>query len=556
LQPPPVLPLPSREGPEGPPRPYGAQPPLGQSPPPTAPRFARAQNRALLYGPFPRGGLARGISDPRLIMSPDATVREQALARIRATGASVVRIPVEWRYIASSDPPAGFDARDPGSSAYNFTAVDAAVRDTVAAGLTPLLVVTRAPAFAEAQGRWSYAYPGSWAPNPVAFGEFAAAVARRYDGSFPDPQALGRPLPRVRLLEAWNEPNLARYLEPQWVVEGGRWRAFAPLLYRQLLNAFYAAVKSVEPIDTVVAAGVAPDGEPAGAGRMTPVQFLRTLLCLEGGAYAMARTAGAVPGAGGMTAGAGRMPTGAGGLPGARPACLEPPHFDVLAFHPLSFASPDRPASSSQDVAIADIAKVTTLLARAERAGTALPRAHKPVWVTELNWESDPPAAHGVPGRLQARWIARALHRLWVAGVSLADWQFLLDPYPDLTLATPTGGTVTVSRPAGLYSPGPGGGLTGARPKPFLRGFALPFDPLRMDRRHVRVWALLMRAGQRVLLQRKTRGRAWLTAAVLHADRAAVLNAVVALRGAVELRLLSGTLSSAAVRVPRDRSRL
>jgi hypothetical protein len=519
-----VLPIPSAYGPEGPPRPYGAEPPRGVSPPPTSPRFLQAQNHALLYGPFPHGGLTRGVSDPTLIMSPDATVREQALARIRATGASVVRIPVEWRYIVSADPPAGFDASDPASPAYDFTAVDAAVRDTVAAGLTPLLVVTRAPAFAEAPRRWPYAYPGSWAPNPVAFGAFATAVARRYDGSFPDPLEPGRALPRVRLLEAWNEPNLARYLEPQWVVESGHWRAFSPLLYRELLNAFYGAVKAVEPTDTVIATGVAPNGEPAGVGRMTPVRFLSALLCLEGAAPQAAAVRG-------------------GGAHGARLACPDPPHFDVLAFHPLSFESPDLSAHSSQDVAIADIAKVTALLTRAERAGRALPREHKPVWVTELNWESAPQSPHGVPGRLQALWISRALHRLWVAGVSLADWQFLIDPYPGVTLATPTGGTVQVRRPAGLYSAGPGDNPALARPKPFLRGFTFPFDPLRVDRGHVRVWALLMRSDQPVLLQRQVRGGGWRTIARLRAGRDAVLNALIPLRGAMTLRVASGSLA-------------
>jgi hypothetical protein len=522
LIPPPVLPLPSRSGTEGPPRPYGATPRVGHAPPATDPRLVRAQNHVLLYGPFPKSGLARGVSDPTTIMNPSAPVREQALSRIRATGASIVRIPVEWRYIVPADPPAGFDASDPASSAYDFTAVDAAVRSTVAAGLTPLLVVTRAPAFAEAPNRWPYAYPGSWAPNPVAFGEFATATARRFSGSFPDPLKPGLTLPRVRLYEAWNEPNLARYLEPQWVAEGGHWRAFAPLLYRQLLNAFYAAVKAVAPSDVVIAAGVAPNGEPAGVGRTTPVRFLRALLCLERA---------------------------------TRTSCSDPPHFDVLAFHPLSFESPDLPAVSSQDVAIADIAKVTTLLSQAWRVGTALPRTPKPVWVTELNWESDPPAVHGVPGRLQALWVSRALHRLWIAGVGLAEWQFLVDPYPDLTLATPTGGTVQISRPAGLYSPGSGGALATARPKPFLRGFTLPFDPLRVDRGHVRVWALLARSGQPVALQRRVRG-AWRTIAALHANGHAVLNVLIALRGAVELRVASGTLLSAGAAVGRDRSQL
>jgi hypothetical protein len=567
LQPPAVLPIPSATGPEGPPRPYGAAPPPGVSPPPTDPSFARVQNHALLYGPFPKGGLTRGISDATLIMSPDAAVREQALARIRASGASVVRIPVEWRYIVSAHPPTGFDAADPASPAYDFTTVDAAVRDTVAAGLTPLLVVTSAPDFAEAPHRWPYAYPGTWAPNPAAFGEFATAVASRYDGSFPDPLQPGRALPRVRLLEAWNEPNLARYLEPQWVAEGGRWRAFSPLLYRQLLNAFYAAVKAVEPSDTVIATGVAPNGEPAGVGRMTPVRFLREMLCLEGGEVAAAQrglqtTDGhrvdghqAASGRGPKARGLVRVsPTGPGRT---RTACLDPPHFDVLAFHPLSFESPDRPAASSQDVAIADIAKVTDLLARAEHAGTALPRAHKQVWVTELNWESAPQTAHGVPGRLQALWISRALHRLWIAGVSMAEWQFLVDPYPGVPLATSTGGVAYVPRPAGLYSAGVVDGRSepaAARPKPFLRGFTLPFDPLRVDRGHVRVWALLMHPGQRVLLQRLAPGGGWRTVIGLRANGYGVLNQLVRLRGAADLRLASGQLMSALAQIPHSRS--
>ncbi len=540
MQPPPVLPIPSANGPEGSPRPFGAEPAPGGTAAQTSPGFVRAQNHALLYGPFPSGGLTRGISDPTLLTSPEATVRAQTLSRIRATGATVVRIPVEWRYIVSPDPPADFDASDPASPAYDFRAVDAAVRETVAAGLTPLLVVLRAPAFAEAPHRWPYAYPGSWAPNPAAFGEFATALARRYDGSFPDPLSPGRALPHVKLYQAWNEPNLARYLGPQWIADGRHWNAFSPLLYRQLLNAFYAAVKAVQPSDVVIAAGIAPNGEPAGVGRMTPLRFLRTMLCLEGDA--------------------------------ARDACPDPPHFDALALHPLSFQSPDDAATSSQDIAISDIAKVTALLTRAQRVHTALPRGPKPIWVTELNWESAPQAPHGVPPRLQALWISRALHRLWVAGIALADWQFLIDPYPDLQLATPTGGAVTVSRPAGLYSAAPGGGPALARPKPFLSGFSFPFDPLRVNRAHVRVWALLTHPRQVILLQRLTAApasptvtrththtpppRVWHTVARLRAARNAVLNTLVALRGAAELRVVSGPLTSASTSVGPGRSRL
>jgi hypothetical protein len=513
LQPPPVLPLPSRSGADGPPRPFGVEPAPGAVAPHTSTRWARAQDRALLEGPFPHGALARGVSDGTLMLSEDAGVRAQALERIRATGATVVRIPVDWRNRVSPAAPVGFDARDPGSPFYQFGLLDAAVRSAVSAGLSPLLVISHAPAFAEAPDRWRYAYPGSWDPNPAALEAFAAALARRYDGAFPDPLAPGRSLPRVHMFQAWNEPNLPRYLEPQWTVEHGRWSAFSPLLYRQLLNAFYAGVKSVQPAAVVVAAGVAPNGEPAGVGRMAPVPFLKDMLCLQAG----------------------------GG-------CADVPHFDVLAFHPLSVGNPDVPASSSLDVSIADAAKVTGLLAQAERRHTVLPDAPKPVWVTELNWEGAPSAPRGVPEDVQAQWLSRALHRLWIAGVGLVDWQFLIDPYPALGLGDPTGGATAVSRPAGLYQAGVNGDPASARPKAFLRGFTLPFDPLRVNSRRVRLWALLMGRGQSVRLQRQTHRHnhagGWLTIAHLRADRHGVLNATIALRGAAALRLLSGALRS------------
>lgn len=528
LLPPPVLPLPSRSGDEGPPRPLGTQPTTGAEPAHTPAALARDQTHALLDGPFPHDGLERGVSEGALLLDSDPGVRASAFIRIADTGASVVRIPVDWRDLVTGQPPAGFDPREPASTSYGFAALDAAVKGAVAAGLAPLLVVSHAPAFAEAPGRWPYAYPGSWAPIPSALEAFATALARRYDGSFPDPSQHGQALPRVSLFQAWNEPNLARYLEPQWVVVGGRWSAFSPLLYRQMLDAFYAGVKAVEPADLVVTAGVAPDGEPDGVGRMPPLRFLRVLLCLNSSAGA-----------------------GAAGL--IREPCPDPAHFDALAFHPLSVGDPDRAASSSLDVAIADAAKITGLLQRAERLGTVRPAGHKSVWVTELNWESSPEAAGGVPHRLQALWISRALHRLWVAGVSLVTWQFLVDPFPAARASTPTGGLLEYTRFAGLYSAGPGGNPERARAKAFLRGFTLPFDPLRVDPAHVRVWALA--SGPRpVLLQRETVGGRWRTIDHLRATPNGVINTLVTLKGLAVVRLVGEVVASAPVQIGARRS--
>ncbi len=220
------------------------------------------------------------------------------------------------------------------------------------------------------------------------------------------------------------------------------------------------------------------------------------------------------------------------------------------------FSTPTSRRSPRLDVAISDIAKVTGLLARAERLHTVLPSGPKSLWVTELNWDSSPPSSTGVPDSLQAAWVSRALHRLWVAGVSLVDWQFLIDPYGGTQLASPDGSIGLYPRPAGLYSPGPGGNTALARPKPFLRGFTLPFDPLRVNRGQVRVWALLMHGDQPALLQRQGRGGRWHTIARLHADRYGVLNRLLRLSGPARLRLRTARLVSASTLVSGTQSPL
>ncbi|HXD53661.1 MAG TPA: hypothetical protein VN618_02805 [Solirubrobacteraceae bacterium] len=533
VKPPPVLGLPSRSGAEGPPRPYGFEPGAGPAAPRTAPGFVRAQDRAMLDGPFPAGGLRRGVSDGTLFKSADPARRRAALALARDAGAAIARISVDWRNVAPAAPPPGFDARDPASPGYDFTALDAAVRDAADAGLEPLLAVFHAPAFAEAPNRWPHAFDGSWDPDPAALEAFAAALAERYGGSWPDPSAPGRTLPRVRLWQAWNEPNLARYLEPQWIVSGGRWRAFSPLLYRQLLDGFYRGVKSVAPGDVVAAAGVAPNGDRAGVGRMAPVTFLRGLLCLTSGPHGVLRRG-----------------HGCGG----------PVDLDALAFHPLSVGSPDLAATSALDVAISDAGKVAALARAAVRLRTVAPARPTQLWVTELNWESSPPATAGVPPALQAPWLSRALHRLWSAGVDLVAWQFLIDPFPALTVAAPDGGVVSYQRPAGLYSPGPGGDPTLAQAKPFVSALRLPFDPLRLDRRRVRVWALARPSGgpppasARALLQARGADGAWRTVATIAIGRDGVVDAVVRLRGALRLRLQAGGVLSAEAALGTRRS--
>ena len=503
-------------GPDGPPPPTNSAAPLpGRDQARTSPDLSRHQDRMLLYGPFPARSLTRGVSDEFVTLSTDPVLRSLDLGRARAAGAAMVRIPVVWNSIVSAQPPANADLSDPASGAYRFATLDGAVRAAIAAGLTPVLVFVGAPRFAEAQPRWRYAYPGTWDPDPHALGQFATAVARRYGGAFADPLRTDSVLPRVRFLQAWNEPNLPRYLEPQWVISGHLWVPFAPQHYREMLNAFYVGVKSVAPDDIVVNAGLAPVGGPSGLGSMSPIPFLRTLLCFRPRSPRTAR-------------------------------CPSPAHFDAIAFHPLSVGDPDRPAVYADDASISDVGKVAALVRAARAARTVMPVGPKPLWVTELNWQTNPPKPGAVPARLQGAWVSRALHRLWVAGARVVDWQFIVDPV--LSVATPLGGLVPVDRPAGLFLRGRNG-PSSDRPKPLYVAFRFPFDPVRRDGAHLLVWGLLPASGdRRAVLQRWQEGR-WRRVATVAVSAAGMINELVALRGAARLRLRSGRESSPVRRV-------
>lgn len=70
-----------------------------------------------------------------------------------------------------------------------------------------LALVTDAPRWTEARGPASLEAAGAWRPNAHAFGWFAAALATRYSGSYPDPLDPSHRLPRVRYFQAWAETS-------------------------------------------------------------------------------------------------------------------------------------------------------------------------------------------------------------------------------------------------------------------------------------------------------------------------------------------------------------
>lgn len=472
----------------GPPQPFGR-------PPTPVDRFRRTSPAATdsLRG-SPAGGRARhrferGVSDGALLRRSSPRGRAALLVQARRDGARIVRIPVEWRILAWDKPR---EPRDPADPGYNFTALDAQVRAVHAAGLRALLVAGHAPPWAQAPGAWRFAADGSWAIQARALGELGTALARRYSGHFL-PAGSTRLLPRVSLLQSWNEPNLPDYLSPQWAADDGLWKPWAPAHYRLMHNAFYRAVKAVQPRAIVATAGLAPNGDARdGIGRMAPVRFLRAFLCLD-----------------------------ANGRP-LRPRCSDPPLVDAVGFHPLSTGDPDRQAVSSLDVAVADIGKVLRVLRTARAAGIL--RALPPLWITEINWTT--PAGGG---QQRARWVARAFQRMWRAGADLALWQFIRDRPGE--------------RAAGMRT-------RRGRAKTILGGYRFPLDLVRTDAHHVRAWILTPRTGGRACVNvRVPRGWRRLRCARTPRDRPLVLR--LHLTGRASVRATSGAARSPAVRIGR-----
>ena len=292
--------------------------------------------------------------------SPDASVRGDEFDNTVEARAEIARIDVVWRSLVSGQPA---DPTNPADPAYDFSSIDAAVRDAAQRDLTVMFTVYRAPSFAEGPDPPGDAPAGSWRVDPQAFGDFGRALASRYSGAF-------QGLPQVRFFEAWNEPNLSDFLSPQW--EGKS--PYAADLYRRMVNAFSAAIHAVNPQNVVVAGSTAPYGDPAGGRRMRPLRFLRGLLCVQkkGAKIAAAK-------------------------------CSDRADFDVLSHHPINLSGgPGRSAIHPDDASTPDFEHVKRTLRAAEKLGRVKGGRH-PVWATEIWWESDPPdSRNGIKSR-QAR---------------------------------------------------------------------------------------------------------------------------------------------------------
>ena len=185
-------------------------------------------------------------------------------------GADTLRIEVKWNEVApnpSARTKPNFEATDPGAyqgapNGYpGFGPYDDLVRRADGLGFRIVITITGdAPRWATAGSSTT----ANWKVNAGEYGRFAAAVAKRYSGTFAS-------LPAVRYFTLWNEPNHRNFLKPM---------SSAPRLYRNMVNQALPAVRRNGRSGVRIFVGeLAPVGRaPVATG---PTAFLRRWLCLN-----------------------------------------------------------------------------------------------------------------------------------------------------------------------------------------------------------------------------------------------------------------------------------
>jgi len=333
------------------------------------------------------------VQDDALLLNRAPAQVQQYTDQIAAEGASDVRLTASWSGLAPSPtatkkPGAPFDAAD--SKTYpvdGFRRLDTAVKAAAASGLdVELDLAFWAP-------RWAVPKASDrndrerYMPKPAEFGRFAQALARRYSGTFSDPDQPGKTLPAVRLWVPWNEPNQPAFLMPQWRRDKSGLRPESPHVYRWLYQAAYAALKGVSPANQVLLGNTAPSApnsadDPDHSG-VAPLKFLRTMACVDDQLN-----------------------------PLKVPECrrFAPIAADGYAHHPYSRTSPPgASAPNPDDAPLADTDRLESLLDQLAQRGRISPNL--PLYLNEYGYETNPPdpTAPFSPDQ-QAQWMGESTY--------------------------------------------------------------------------------------------------------------------------------------------------
>jgi hypothetical protein len=220
----------------------------------------------------------------------------------------------------------------------------------------------------------------------------------------------------------------------------------------------------------------------------------------------------------------------------AKRTCNTQAKFDVWSHHPYSDKGPFGHASVSGGVELGDLPKMNKLLQTAWNLGSISTESNQApqFWVTEIGWSSKPPNTHGVPIGLETRWVSESFYQVWKSGATLGTWFLLQDePYP----ATPF--------QSGLYLNSPS--LSGAKPKPLLAAFTLPFVAYLKSGGKVLLWGRDATSNQQdVTIQMKVSGK-WKTVAVITTNNYGIFQGTLPLhaKSSYSMRAKAGGVTSA-----------
>jgi hypothetical protein len=353
----------------------------------------------LVAGPTPASASANQLSiiqdSPRLLADPSGT-----LATVRALGVNMVRVVVVWAQIApdweARTPPRAFDAADP--AAYpeaNWAPYDAIVKQANADGIAVDFTVSGgAPRWAEGPGIPLAALDNlywAWKPSARDFGQFVRAVGERYSGTYV-PRGKTAPLPRVSFWAIWNEPNFGEDLGPQAI--DGSTVSVAPGMYRSLVGQAWSALRATgHGADTILFGEFAPRGAsargthkrpqglPGQFAQTKPLQFLRTLYCLDSAYHQLRGAAARAVGCPATVSASRRFRQNNPGLFNAT----------GLADHPYpANQPPTRDASRDPDIApFPRLGNLESALDRAQRVYGS--RRRIPLYNTEYGYITHPP---------------------------------------------------------------------------------------------------------------------------------------------------------------------
>jgi len=358
----------------------------------------------------------------------DPSTRAAALAELESLGVDALRVIVYFNDVApdrdSPNRPPG-DLADPATYQWGeYDAVLAAARER---GWDVLLTLTGpVPTWATRDRRDKVTRP-----VPALFEQFVTAAGRRYGEQVDD-------------WAVWNEPNLPRFLRPQYR-SGTKSNPLSPRIYRSLFQAADRGLAaSGNGDDTLLIGETAPRGT---TNVVAPLTFLRGTLCLDS-RYRRDRACGRLD-------------------------------ADGWAHHAYTTrVGPFFVPPGKNDVTIGVLSRLTRALDRAGRAGALRPRL--PVHLTEFGIQSTPDRVAGVSLTQQPEY--RAISERIAYGnprVRTFSQYLLRDDRPDPDAET-------------VYSRYPGfeSGLRFAtgRAKPSLAGFRLPLAALRTSPGRVSLW--------------------------------------------------------------------